>query len=462
MASTADVCDILELKSDDSKTVTKASIINSGQKKKTKPKENVFKRPEGMHRELYALLYHDNMDKPPLLPADNLHTYQTAKAKFGCSIVRPWRWMPFTNPARSDGAVFHHWRRQEDECKDYTFSKFNKTIQVPVYSEQEYHQYLARDDWSQDETAHLFDLCRRFDLRWHVIFDRFEHARFPREKPRTLEDIKDRYYSVCNNLGKARKQSGETFEEFVFDSDHERRRRQQLRRLYARTEEQIEEETLLVEELKRIEARKKERERKSHDLQKLIAFDSNVDSFKRAERKSSKKRSSFGGSKKDGQNNDDKIMEMSYGIKFPDCKAAGVMLRSQTMKIPSSVGQKKTKSIELLLNELKVDLHPMPTASVVQLFNRLRSDMVYLYDLKVAYANYDMELQTLRYKWDAIAPGHMPPVEGIECTAKREAKNLVSDVSGEKILHAKATESVVEQVIDVGCPSPPVKRSQTN
>jgi len=39
MASTADVCDILELKSDDSKTVTKASIINSGQKKNKTQRE---------------------------------------------------------------------------------------------------------------------------------------------------------------------------------------------------------------------------------------------------------------------------------------------------------------------------------------------------------------------------------------------------------------------------------------
>lgn len=36
--------------------------------------------------------------------------------------------MPFTNPARTDGAVFHHWRRLADEGKDYPFAKFNKVI----------------------------------------------------------------------------------------------------------------------------------------------------------------------------------------------------------------------------------------------------------------------------------------------------------------------------------------------
>jgi len=172
MASTSDVRDILDIKVDEPRTKTKASIINEGMKKRSKSRQNVFKRPEGMHRELYALLYHDNRDKPPLLPTDSLQTYQTAKAKLGCSVVRPWKWMPFTNPARSDGAVFNHWRRAEDEGKDYSFAKFNRKIQIPVYSEQEYHQYLTRDDWSQDETDHLLDLCKRFDLRWHVVFDR--------------------------------------------------------------------------------------------------------------------------------------------------------------------------------------------------------------------------------------------------------------------------------------------------
>ena len=34
--------------------------------------------------------------------------------------------MPFNNPARTDGAVFYHWRRLADEGKEYPFAKFNK------------------------------------------------------------------------------------------------------------------------------------------------------------------------------------------------------------------------------------------------------------------------------------------------------------------------------------------------
>lgn len=54
--------------------------------------------------------------------------YKQLKAKLGMRRVRPWRWVPFTNPARSDGAVFHHWKRTTDEAKDYPFAKFNKVF----------------------------------------------------------------------------------------------------------------------------------------------------------------------------------------------------------------------------------------------------------------------------------------------------------------------------------------------
>lgn len=40
------------------------------------------------------------------------------------------------------------------------------------------------------------------------------------------------------------------------------------------------------------------------------------------------------------------------GIKFPDFKNSGVSLRSQRMKLPANVGQKKSKGIEQILQEI--------------------------------------------------------------------------------------------------------------
>lgn len=40
------------------------------QPKQLQRAKGVSKRPEGMHREVFALLYNDNKDAPPLLPTD--------------------------------------------------------------------------------------------------------------------------------------------------------------------------------------------------------------------------------------------------------------------------------------------------------------------------------------------------------------------------------------------------------
>ena len=47
----------------------------------------------------------------------------------------------------------------------------------------------------------------------------------------------------------------------------------------------------------------------------------------------------------------------------------------------------------------------MPTEEICNLFNELRSDIVLLYDLKLALASSEFELQTLRHQYEALVPG---------------------------------------------------------
>ncbi|KAK2539789.1 Dmap1 [Columba guinea] len=501
MATGADVRDILELggvESENTGTINKKDIINSDKKKSKKSSETLtFKRPEGMHREVYALLYSDKKDAPPLLPSDTTQGYRTVKAKLGSKKVRPWKWMPFTNPARKDGAMFYHWRRAAEEGKDYPFARFNKTVQVPVYSEQEYQMYLHDDAWTKAETDHLFDLARRFDLRFVVIHDRYDHQQF---KKRSVEDLKERYYHICAKLANIRAAPGTDLKIPVFDAGHERRRKEQLERLYNRTPEQVAEEEYLIQELRKIETRKKEREKRTQDLQKLITAADTTTEQRRAERKAPKKKLP---QKKETEK---PAVPETAGIKFPDFKSAGVTLRSQRcfclqrneevpggvsschfgvgavdtmekmgliwetyvglsvlgnfslrlmMKLPSSVGQKKIKALEQMLMELGVDLNPMPTEEIVQMFNELRSDLVLLYELKQAFANCEYELQMLRHRYEALAKaGSIGPLSaegahpdgqaglGIE-ESKQDAKDQIIDVVGAPLTPNSVRRKVV-------------------
>ena len=59
----------------------------------------------------------------------------------------------------------------------------------------------------------------------------------------------------------------------------------------------------------------------------------------------------------------------------------------------------------ILLVISSADLNPMPTDEIVHQFNELRQDIVLLYELKFALANCEYELQTLRHRYETLAPG---------------------------------------------------------
>ncbi|XP_014669990.1 PREDICTED: DNA methyltransferase 1-associated protein 1-like isoform X2 [Priapulus caudatus] len=441
--TSADVREILEIELPEQQPVTKESLFSDDKKQKVFKKEKTFKKPQGMHREVWGLLFTDPRDAPPLLPSDTSTGYKQAKAKIGRSRVRPWKWMPFHNPARKDGAVFYHWRRMVDEGKDYAFSRFNKQVPVPTYSDLEYQQHLHDENWTREETDHLFGLCRRFDLRFIIIKDRYDRERYP---DRTVEDLKERYYHISNVLAKMRALPGPEAKLFMFDADHDRRRKLQLEKLYNRTQEDVEEEETLMQELRKIEQRKREREKKAQDLQKLISAADNSD--RRLQKKQPKKHMVAHKLSKGGAtvtSGEASTTPDTTGIKFPEFKTSGVTLRSHRMKLPTSLGQKKSKAIEQLLEELGIEQSPMPTEEVATHFNDVRCDMVLLYELKLAHANCEFEVQTLKHRLEALVPGRLASLN-LPASA---AATTTPSTSGEAGGDSPGKTRKISEIIDV-------------
>ena len=63
-------------------------------------------------------------------------------------------------------------------------------------------------------------------------------------------------------------------------------------------------------------------------------------------------------------------------------QGTGVYLRGSKLKMPASVGNKKSKAVEQLLEELSVDVVPMPTEQICNSFNELRNQLLLLYELR--------------------------------------------------------------------------------
>lgn len=209
---------------------------------------------------------------------------------------------PFTNPARSDDLILRHWRpkpalevpdsfeerpeededKKEDEepkpkVQDVSgFSKFNIKAQCPKrYTEQQYDKLLQSEDWSREETEYLMDLSQEYDLRWVVIADRYDYrpgapstdgestALVPATgRHRTMEDMKSRYYTVAANMLAVEhppsEMSGTEFELYdkmlKFNPEREKSRKDLATAQLNRNREEVAEERLLLEELKRIVA----------------------------------------------------------------------------------------------------------------------------------------------------------------------------------------------------------------
>ncbi|KOO22767.1 DNA methyltransferase 1-associated protein 1-like protein [Chrysochromulina tobinii] len=199
----------------------------------------MIQKPAGMSREVFALLVQDaaagKETAVPLVPtAPSTDAFKERKTR-----VTGWEHRKFTNAAREDGLVLRHWSKLTDKSTAYTFARFNKKCKILTYTDEEYDRHLTHPAWDRTETALLFDLCRRFDLRWPVIHDRFPEGR-------TMEQLKERYYEMCRLLLAARSASaadGTDYSQhplatFRYDAKHERERKSEFERLYARSEEE--------------------------------------------------------------------------------------------------------------------------------------------------------------------------------------------------------------------------------
>ncbi|KAK2455839.1 SWR1-complex protein [Trifolium repens] len=142
----------------------KTSFPSSIDKKSRPPKESQ-RKPDGISREVYAL----TGGMPSLMPAIDA---SQLKKKPSPNEKVTWQWLPFTNSARKDDLHLYHWVRIVNgvlPSGDSSFAKYNKSVDIIKYTDEEYEKYLTDPMWTKEETNELFDLCERFDLR----FDRY-------------------------------------------------------------------------------------------------------------------------------------------------------------------------------------------------------------------------------------------------------------------------------------------------
>ncbi|RKK20995.1 SWR1-complex protein 4 [Fusarium oxysporum f. sp. cepae] len=173
---------------------------------------------------------------------------------------------------------------------------------------RQYQQSLQHNDWTKEETDYLLELARDFDLRWPLIWDRYEwnppatngeadadgdesKAIVPATRPRSLEDLKARYYEVASKMMAAQKpvqymtQPEFSLHELMahFNPQQEKLRKEFALNALTRSREEAREEESLLLEIKRILARSERFNEERRELYNRLDYpraDTDINAFK--------------------------------------------------------------------------------------------------------------------------------------------------------------------------------------
>ncbi|KAL0249704.1 SWR1-complex protein 4 [Cryptococcus tetragattii IND107] len=220
------------------------------------------RKPDGITRELYALI------------GDNAPSLADAQASLAAVKYREkpamkgkkvhWEWTEFTPAARSDNPVrLRHWACITDSDPNASVEYFGKFSlhgpSVMEYSQFEYDQHLVDPNWTPQETEYLFELLKEYDLRFIIAADRYAYISPEGEKRvRSVEDMKDRYYTICRRLIRTRTASDPVHQQhliqaYAFDKARETKRKQYASDLFHLTPAEIAEEEALYVEITRMQ-----------------------------------------------------------------------------------------------------------------------------------------------------------------------------------------------------------------
>ncbi|CCG83876.1 protein of unknown function [Taphrina deformans PYCC 5710] len=356
-----------------------------------KLKLSTDKRAEGMSRELYNLIGNSS---PPVV---TLQSKFKEKPKFRQRAAK-WSLVTFKNGGRSDDLQLSHWTRgisSSDAAEQpYRFEAFNKHADVITYTKEEYSTYLEKSGWTKDDTDLLIELCTQFDLRFIVIHDRWSDYS---KTPKTIEQLKDRYYGVARSLLASR---GQSTEGLSYDYQKETTRKQYLEELFNRTPEQIEEEHRLLMESRRLEANEKTLAQQKADLIRLLetpieqgsaeqymssaGYGSLAQSMLTADKQKHKKRPSevppLPATPKQKYRKLSPREEREKGVSWHDKLSGGVYLRSQ-----KTVALKQTfaTKVQAAMQELGMsNVLTMPTEKTVRKFDQLQQKIGILLEAK--------------------------------------------------------------------------------
>ncbi|GAW81745.1 hypothetical protein, conserved [Plasmodium gonderi] len=234
---------------------------------------------------------------------DNLFSLPTSSKtiNFSNKSVSIWRLVSFRNKCRQDDLILKKWKKigykndknvfNENNIEDdYSFEKFNKKINIIKYNDEFYDKEIQHMNtkWTKEETDYLFKLCEKYECHFIIIYDVYDA-----EYKRTIEEIKDRFYSVSKKViedvfdqkikleeSKKIKNNGDILKlkegkakhpliKFTYNMEADIERKNLIHKTYNVSKKDVLLEEMTMENIKKFENKIKQELKKASDMKKL-------------------------------------------------------------------------------------------------------------------------------------------------------------------------------------------------
>ncbi|CAG9477770.1 conserved Plasmodium protein, unknown function [Plasmodium vivax] len=252
---------------------------------------------------------------------DNLFSLPTSSKtiNFSNKNVSIWRLVSFRNKCRKDDLILKKWKKigykndkndkgdrgdkgdranradrnafDEDKVEDdYSFERFNKKINIIKYTDEFYEKEIKNMNpkWTKEETDYLFKLCEKYECHFVIVHDVYDE-----KYKRSIEEIKDRFYSVSKKViedlydqkikleeAKKVKNSSDILKlkeakakhplvKFTYNIEADIERKNLIHKTYTVSKKDVMLEEMTMENIKKFENKIKQELKKASDMKKL-------------------------------------------------------------------------------------------------------------------------------------------------------------------------------------------------
>ncbi|KAL7068160.1 myb-like DNA-binding domain-containing protein [Cryptosporidium serpentis] len=359
------------------------SATNLANKKSARWKWTIFSNPARYDQlSLKHWVKMTSEDLPDIESSINLSSDDKAKTLSNREIINNSQSKILINNSASKDSTITQSNFTNDNAGQYFFSKFNKHVTVYSYQPEQYAKFIKDldNDWTEEDTSILFNLCRDFDLRFIIIHDRYNP---PSGRQRTLEQLKHRYYSVSRklvevNFDMKRRALGNSPDPALLTALKEERSRHPYIRFMYNFETDKNRRYFLSSSWKEVGIKKEER---------ILLEDIQLRAQNSNNRKATQNTQAIGNLLDLGNVEDEEESVLnqiksigSFGMKKSGVTTAGTLCYQHTSALP----RKHSSEIEGFLRHFKLDTYPLPylDSTIAEQYVAVRCDLAILFSVR--------------------------------------------------------------------------------